>query len=107
MVKSNFEVSDLKNLVHKDIMDGDRGFNLKKKFISMVYYVEDSDGDTVLIDDDKRTILKTSEPIKGNAIIFDSERWHRSTPPKLNKRRVIINFILQVDKDIKVSNLTK
>jgi hypothetical protein len=105
MVKSSFTDSELIHLLHKDLMDGDNEYNSKKKFVSLVYYVEDSDGDTVILDDDKRSILKRSSPIKGNFVLFDSTRWHRSTPPKLNKRRVIINFILEVDRAIDTSKL--
>ena len=62
----------------------------------MVYYVIDSDGDTILLDDDKRNIKASSSPIAGNLFVFDSRKWHRSTPPQINQRRVIINFILEV-----------
>jgi hypothetical protein len=95
ITRTNFEESELKPLVHKDIQFEDD--NVKnKKFVSMVYYVIDSDGDTILLDDDKRTIKASSSPIAGNLFVFDSRKWHRSTPPKINQRRVIINFILEV-----------
>jgi len=96
MVRTSFIENDLKILLHKDIMDGDKVENLYRNWISMVYYVDDSDGDTVLLEDDKRTIFMKSAPVGGNLCIFNSEKWHRSTPPQLNQRRVIINFILEI-----------
>jgi hypothetical protein len=82
----------LDNLIHTDV-DLDR----EGKYVSMVYYVTDSDGDTVVFEDDKQTVRTTSPPIKGNCIWFDSKTYHRSCVPKHHKRRVVINFILEVE----------
>jgi hypothetical protein len=82
----------LDNLIHTDVPQDWLG-----KFISFVYYVMDSDGDTVIYSDDKRTIVETSPPIRGNCIWFNSKTWHRSTVPVKHKRRVVINFILEVE----------
>ena len=95
LTRTYFEEIELKSLLHRDIhFEYD---NIKnKKFVSMVYYVIDSDGDTILLDDDKRNIKASSSPIAGNLFVFDSRKWHRSTPPQISQRRVIINFILEV-----------
>jgi hypothetical protein len=80
----------LDNIVHRDIETDD------KKSISVVYYVDDSDGDTLIFDTDKKTVIERSSPIKGNCIIFNSKSWHRASIPIKNKRRIIITFILEV-----------
>lgn len=68
-----------------------------RKFISVVYYVMDSDGDTVLFNrNDTSEVVSKSSPKKGNFFWFDSYWMHSATPPKKSKRRVIINFILEV-----------
>lgn len=82
------EPEQLKNLEHSDIEPEKEG-----NYISMVYYVMDSDGDTVMLDGSG----VTSAPIKGNAIWFNSKSRHRSTVPTQHKRRVVINFILEVE----------
>jgi hypothetical protein len=82
----------LNNLIHTDV-DLDR----EGKFITFVYYVADSDGDTTVYEDDKKTVRLTSPPIKGNCIWFDSKTFHRSSVPIHHKRRVVINFILEVE----------
>ena len=68
-----------------------------RKFMSVVYYVMDSDGDTVLFNKaDTTKVLAKSSPKKGNFFWFDSSWMHSASPPKKNKRRVIINFIFEV-----------
>ena len=86
------EEESLNNLIHTDMDETNPG-----NFVSMVYYVTDSDGDTTILDEDKKTVLLTSQPKKGNAIWFNSKQNHRSAVPKSHKRRVVINFILELD----------
>ena len=67
-----------------------------KKYISVVYYVIDSDGDTVLLDNNLKKIASAS-PVAGNMFWFESTAVHTATPPITNKRRIIINFVLEVE----------
>lgn len=79
------------------------------------YYVNDSDGDTILFDKKisdmglsvseevmrsyvEKTefkIVKRVSPQKGRVVIFDGKRFHSSTKPRNHKRRLVItvNFI--------------
>jgi hypothetical protein len=82
----------LDNLIHTDV-DLDRPGN----YVTFVYYVENSDGDTLILENDKKTVCLTSAPIKGNCVWFDSKTFHRSCVPLHHKRRVVINFILEVE----------
>ena len=82
----------LNNLIHTDV-DLDK----EGKFVTFVYYVMDSDGDTTILDVDKETVLATVPPVKGNCVWFDSKTYHRSAVPVHHKRRVVINFILEVE----------
>jgi hypothetical protein len=84
--------ASLQNLIHTD-MDIANPAN----FVSFVYYVTDSDGDTTLFEDDGKTVVLTSPPKKGNCVWFNSKTTHRSAVPKNHKRRVVINFILELD----------
>ena len=81
------------NMNHTDLEPAAVG-----NYISAVYYVADSDGDTVVYEADKETIKLTVPPIKGNCVYFDAKNvWHRSNIPIHNKRRVVINFVLEVE----------
>jgi hypothetical protein len=63
---------------------------------SLLYYVNDSDGNTLIIDEKKENIIQQVSPKRNSAILFDSNTWHSSSPPLKNKRRVVINTILKV-----------
>lgn len=68
-------------------------------YTSLVYYVNDSDGDTILFDkyyDDEYKdfkIIHRETPRKGNAIKFDSDRYHSSNNPTKNQSRIVLNFV--------------
>jgi hypothetical protein len=67
------------------------------KFMTLLYYVNDRDGDTLIFDDDKENISNRITPQENKALWFESQSWHCSSPPIENKRRVVINFILEVE----------
>lgn len=90
---TKMEVSPVELLMmeHKDIYGNSNG-----KTYSLVYYIEDSDGDTVIFDNN-HNVVECAPPKKGSAVIFDSYTVHRGTPPNKHKRRVILNVILEVE----------
>jgi hypothetical protein len=64
---------------------------------TLLYYVNDSDGDTVLYnqvwgDDLPLTECKRITPKQGRLILFNATRWHASTNPVNTKARSIINI---------------
>jgi Rps23 Pro-64 3,4-dihydroxylase Tpa1-like proline 4-hydroxylase len=81
-----------RNNVHVDI---------PQNHIAAVYYVTDSDGDTVIYDNrygETVTTLKrhkTVTPKAGRIVFFDGSRFHCSSQPT-DKLRCIINFDLVV-----------
>jgi len=62
--------------------------------VSLVYYVEDSDGDTVVYDGNN---IITCTPKKGTAFYFKSIMDHRASNPIFNKRRIVINFVMEIE----------
>ena len=72
----------------------DLGFYQERDFKSMVYYVNDSDGDTFFFSNspsDSR-ITQRVRPKKGTAILFDRDIYHASSSPKVTDKRLVINL---------------
>ena len=84
------ELADQYNVPHTDHED--------PSVKTLLYYVNDSDGDTVLFDQvwpEKHinfTKLASISPKKGRMIYFDATRWHASSNPINTKARMIINI---------------
>lgn len=87
MTKAEYTKDMLDNLVHTDYPNED--------YKSFLYYVSDSDGDTIIFDENKNETNRF-KPIKGDCLIFNSNVLHRPTPPSQNKRRVVLNFVFQI-----------
>ena len=57
-----------------------------------IYYVNNSDGDTIIYDNGK--IEKTISPKKGRLLIMDGKKLHSSSHPSINHKRIIVNYNL-------------
>ena len=73
--------------------------DLKYPHKTLLYYVNDSDGDTVLYNEkfykneiDSFSIMKKITPKMGTAIIFDGLQYHSSGVPKKTNTRFTINI---------------
>jgi hypothetical protein len=62
-----------------------------------LYYVNDSDGDTILFDKNYKIVEKI-KPEKGKFLIFDGDILHASSPPVKSKKRMIINLNIKIKK---------
>lgn len=79
----------------------------QRGYTSILYYANDSDGDTRLFDtlwnsprpENMRPIYKSS-PKKGKAIIFDSDRFHSASLPIECKNRMVINFCFKANRKL-------
>ena len=85
----NLKDKDVDN-AHKDIYDRDN-------FFVVLYYVCDSDGDTVIYSEtdysDTYTLKQKVTPKQGRVVIFDGMLMHTAEQP-LNNRRCIVNYNL-------------
>ena len=73
------------------------------KGISMLYYVNDSDGDTIFFEESPEefngtlSVKQRVSPKKGTAVIFDSATIHAGQVPKNAKNRVVVSSIFLVN----------
>jgi 2OG-Fe(II) oxygenase superfamily len=71
---------------------------------TLLYYVNDSDGDTIIFNERYQEINRPTDltikyrctPRKGTALLFDSNLFHCGSPPLVTDRRVVINFIFNI-----------
>jgi len=76
--------------------------------MTMIYYVSDSDGDTIFfnekhtvtIDNSKKTISQRITPKKNKCIIFDGLQYHTGSVPK-NSHRMFVNINFYFEQDNK------
>ena len=68
-----------------------------EKHFVMLYYVLDSDGDTIIYnekkDSDNYTIKKRVTPKQGKVVLFDGQLYHTAEQP-INNTRCIVNYNL-------------
>lgn len=58
----------------------------------LLYYVNDTDGDTVFFDpEDKTKIIERVTPKRGRVLLFDGSMYHASCPPS-SGFRAVVNF---------------
>jgi hypothetical protein len=63
----------------------------------LIYYVNDSDGDTVILDKtfpdwQNAAVLHSVSPKKGRAILFDGRHYHCGTCPSAHDARIVLNY---------------
>ena len=73
---------------------------------SLLYYVNDTDGDTYFFDKDLTIVDKVS-PKKNRAILFPSSMIHAGSNPIKNKLRIVINFVFSEEKVQGIKNYYK
>lgn len=110
--KTGYEIRNVIRIVNNLVMPTeknwpglphvDSSYNEKINLKTMLYYVNNIDGDTLLFAEKfsgkkptSLTLVNSSSPKMGKAIVFDSNRFHCSSTPTKH-RRMVINFILEV-----------
>jgi hypothetical protein len=96
-IKANLTIPDGTSSEHYNAPHQDHE---QDNFLSMVYYVHDSDGDTILFDRQNRlgelNQLVRITPSRGRCVVFPSKQFHSSSNPTMFKNRIILNFTFQV-----------
>jgi len=95
-VKANFNTiisnynKDNIQIPHTDL--NERYKSVSNLIYSLLYYVNDSDGDTIFYDEKENEIYRTT-PKKGKAVLFNSTILHCACNPIKNNKRIVINFV--------------
>ena len=83
------------NLLHNHYLS-EKGSNpvhvdLKVAHTSMIYYINDSDGDTVFYENDKE--IQRVQPVKNRLVVFEGPLKHCSNHPKNHEHRFVLNTV--------------
>jgi hypothetical protein len=105
-IKSNFLISQKSPYIqppHVDVMDMVDANGNCLDYKTLLYYVNESDGDTIFYNE-----FYTGEPVglvteqqrvspkKGRAVIFDSNQIHSGSCPSVNDTRLVINCVFGI-----------
>lgn len=65
-----------------------------KGLVTAIYYINDSDGDTVMFNEVGNTVIpcKTISPKRGRLVVFNGHRYHSGNCPSKDHPRVVANF---------------
>ena len=61
---------------------------------NILYYVNDSDGDTILYENDRKTVIERIKPKAGRFLYFDGNIPHCASRPVESLKRLVININL-------------
>ena len=87
-VNLNTNLTNYKKENHQPIHIDDTSENMN----SLIYYINDSDGDTLFFDE-KENVINRVSPKKGRAVLFNSNIKHAACNPIIYDCRMIINFV--------------
>ena len=73
--------------IHKDSVSGATH--------TLLYYINNNDGNTLFFDDNSKLINKIVPRIN-RAVLFDANTWHAATPPRNYNTKKIINYNLKL-----------
>ena len=77
--------------IHPDMGDKLHGaphVDMDDEMTTAIYYINETDGDTFFFEDEVTRV----SPKPNRAVIFNSMIKHAGSPPKIHKRRVVINI---------------
>jgi len=94
-IKANFtaNISNLKKSNYQPIHT-DIDITAKKTY-SFLYYVNNSDGDTIFFDK-KNNEIDRFTPKRGYGLLFNSKIPHSGCNPIKNNKRIVINYVFEV-----------
>lgn len=98
------------NLIFKDGNSDGTGVHVdfEEEHTVVLYYVNESDGDTTLYADDLgKEVLQTVSPKKGRVVVFDGLIKHSAGVPVNHPTRIVLNYNLVNTRDPILEGLQK
>ena len=89
-IKANFSprsIHETVGLKHHDIQVEE-----EEPYYIGLYYVNDSDGDTILYEDDNETEMVRIKPKKGRIVFFKGDILHSAGIPQKSDYRIVVNL---------------
>jgi len=97
------------SLLFKD--DGNDAFNTphvdhvdESNYINILYYLNESDGDTVFFNEyfngdlpERVTIKERSSPVENGLVVFDGHQYHASSNPINFRDRITLNWTIKTE----------
>jgi len=80
---------DVNDAIHKDWYEDDN-------HLTFIYYPIGADEEINIYDEDKKTIKNSYKPKANSIVYFKSNLFHGTSPPIKNKKRICINFVVEV-----------
>lgn len=94
-IPSNYSVyrlmTNIQTIRPKWTMNAPHPDSRREDCITILYYVNDSDGETFFFEGDE--CIARYKPMKGNAIMYPSNTWHAGSTPVEHETRVVINMV--------------
>lgn len=93
-VKANLQTQFAEN--HKSYFNTPHVDFHTKTNTTMIYYINDSDGDTLFFDNrNDLNIVKRVSPKKGRLVVFDTNIYHTGQHPIKSNKRIVLNINAQ------------
>lgn len=96
-VKMNMTLNIGKQVEHYAHIDRKDLLGHGSKWKTAIYYVNDSDGDTLFFDNEKNIVYRQT-PKANTLVIFDGETYHAPQLPLVTDKRIVININVLLDK---------
>jgi hypothetical protein len=100
IIRARADMTVFNSLNHRHELHTD----FQYEHMTAIFYLNNSDGNTILFDRDGKNVLAEVEPVENRLLIFDGLLQHTGHSPSNHKSRVLINMNFMTPKLIQELN---